>query len=133
MARKKTATESAHAKNLLARRLKEIRVEMFGERGGPEIARRLKIPGRTWYNYEMGVTVPAEVILRFIDLTSVEPTWLLSGRGEKYRSQAPRTVAAQAAGEGARTVAELLNQISDRLQEGQLVMNVSWKKSGPDG
>ena len=67
MARKKTAPERAHAKNLLAERLKEIRVEMFGEHGGPEIARRLKIPARTWYNYEMGVTVPAEVILRFID------------------------------------------------------------------
>ena len=106
---------------------------MFGEHGGPEIARRLGIPGRTWYNYEMGVTVPAEVILRFIDLTSVEPTWLLYGRGENYRPQAPRTDADQAAGDGARSVAEFLNQISERLQGGHLVIDVSWKKAKPDG
>jgi hypothetical protein len=75
MARKKTAP-----------RLKEVAVELFGNRGGPELARRLRIPVRTWSNYEMGVTIPAEVILHFIDVTSVEPKWLLSGRGEKYRS-----------------------------------------------
>jgi hypothetical protein len=56
---------------------------MFGNRGGPEVAQRLKIPARTWSNYERGVAVPAEAILRFIDLTVVEPKWLLSGRGEK--------------------------------------------------
>jgi hypothetical protein len=122
MARKKTATEREHAKNLLAGRLKEIRVEMFGEHGGPEIARRLKIPGRTWYNYEMGVTVPAEVILRFIDVTSADPRWLLFGLGDKYRTEASG-VARDHPGK------ELLNQVAERLHEGQLVINVSWKKS----
>jgi hypothetical protein len=58
---------------------------MFGEHGGPELARRLNIPARTWYNYETGVTVPAEVLLGFIDQTGTNPVWLLSGDGPKYR------------------------------------------------
>ena len=51
------------------------------------MARRLEIPVRTWYNYEGGVTVPAEVVLRIIELTSVEPVWLLHGKGPKFRQQ----------------------------------------------
>src|SRR5262245_2683050 len=44
-------------------------------------------PGRrrTWYNYEPGVTVPAEVLLRVIEETGVHPLWLLSGRETKSR------------------------------------------------
>jgi SOS-response transcriptional repressor LexA len=62
-----------------------VRVDLYGERGGSEMARRLGLPVRTWYNYEAGVTVPAEVLLRFVELTSVEPMWLLHGRGPQYR------------------------------------------------
>ena len=102
---------------------------MFGEHGGPLVAHRLGIPGRTWYNYETGVTVPAEVLLHFLELTAVEPTWLLQGRGEKYRNQRTGAVDEHPGGEGSRSVVEILNQISERLQEGQLVINVSWKKS----
>ncbi len=69
----------------LAERLGVLRLELFGDRGGPEMARRLGIPVRTWYNYEGGVTVPAEVVLKIIELTSVEPSWLLSGKGPKFR------------------------------------------------
>jgi hypothetical protein len=50
------------------------------------MARRLGIPVRTWYNYEGGVTVPAEVILKIIELTSVEASWLLHGDGPKFRT-----------------------------------------------
>jgi hypothetical protein len=32
------------------------------------------------------VTVPAEVVLKIIELTSVEPMWLLHGEGPKYRT-----------------------------------------------
>ena len=70
--------ESLRAKLALAERLATLRLELFGERGGPEMARRLGIPVRTWYNYEGGVTVPAEVVLKIIELTSVEPVWLLA-------------------------------------------------------
>ena len=85
MARRKTLPESVRAKLQLAERLTSLRSELFGERGGPEMARRLGIPVRTWYNYEGGVTVPAEVILKIIELTSVEAVWLLHGEGPKFR------------------------------------------------
>jgi len=85
MARRKTLPESVRAKLDLAERLAALRLELFGERGGPEMARRLGIPVRTWYNYEGGVTVPAEVVLKIIELTSVDPSWLLNGKGPKFR------------------------------------------------
>lgn len=85
MARRKTLPDSVRAKFALAERLSALRSELFGERGGPELARQLGLPVRTWYNYESGVTVPAEVILKIIELTNVEPIWLLHGKGPKIR------------------------------------------------
>ena len=85
VARKKTPKVRVNIKASLSRRLREIRQELFGEHGGPELARRLSLPARTWYNYETGVTVPAEVLLGFIDQTGANPLWLLSGEGMKYR------------------------------------------------
>ena len=85
MARRKTLPESVRAKLALAERLAALRSELFGDRGGPEMARRLGIPVRTWYNYEGGVTVPAEVILKIIELTSVEAGWLLHGEEPRFR------------------------------------------------
>ena len=81
MARRKTLPESVRTKLDLAERLAALRLDLYGERGGPEMARRLGIPVRTWYNYEGGVTVPAEVILKIIELTSVEPALALARRG----------------------------------------------------
>ena len=86
MARKKTSKTRVNVKASISRRLRDIRQEKFGEHGGPELARRLNLPARTWYNYETGVTVPAEVLLAFIDQTGANPVWLLSGEGSKYRS-----------------------------------------------
>jgi hypothetical protein len=77
------------AKYALAERLRALRAELYGDRGGPELSRRLGLPIRTWYNYESGVTVPAEVVLKIIELTSVEPMWLLHGQGPKFRSLRP--------------------------------------------
>jgi hypothetical protein len=85
MARRKTLPDSVRTKHSLSERLRELRSEQFGERGGPELARRLGLPVRTWYNYEAGVTIPAEVVLRIIEMTAVEPMWLLHGRGPKFR------------------------------------------------
>jgi hypothetical protein len=129
MARKKITANKALARKLLGDRLKEIRVELYGEHGGNQVARLLKIPVATWHNYETGVVVPAEVILRFIDATSVDPRWLLFGLGEKYRTQAPGAVGDHASIEGAPLVVDLLNKVSDRLEEGHLVIKVIWKKS----
>ena len=93
MARRKTLPESVRAKLALAERLAALRSELYGDRGGPEMARRLGIPVRTWYNYEGGVTVPAEVILKIIELTSVEAVWLLHGEGPKFRTARPERIA----------------------------------------
>jgi SOS-response transcriptional repressor LexA len=85
VARKKTPTVRVNVKAQISARLREVRQELFGEHGGPELARRLGLPARTWYNYETGVTVPAEVLLSFIDQTGINPLWLLAGQGPKYR------------------------------------------------
>jgi hypothetical protein len=69
----------------LAARLREVRAEFYGEHGAQFLADALGIPLRTWLNYESGVTMPAEVVLRLIVATDVNPSWLLSGRGERYR------------------------------------------------
>ena len=85
MARRKTPKLQVDINASLSRRLREIRQELFGDHGGPELARRLNVPARTWYNYETGVTIPAEVLLTFIDQTEANPVFLLSGEGPKYR------------------------------------------------
>lgn len=85
MARKKTPPLRVNVKAQISGRLREIRWELFGDHGGPELARRLNLPARTWYNYESGVTVPAEVLLLFIEQTAVNPLWLLAGEGPRYR------------------------------------------------
>ena len=68
----------------LAQRVREIRVEHFGESGVPLLAETLDLPERTWHNYESGVTIPALVILRFIEVTKANPRWLLTGTGDKF-------------------------------------------------
>ena len=84
MARKKTSKVRVDLKQMISNRLREVRQERFGEHGGPELARRLGLPARTWYNYETGVTVPAEVLLSFIDQTGTDPAWLFSGEGPRF-------------------------------------------------
>jgi len=84
VARKKTSNTRVSVKQMISGRLREIRQERFGEHGGPELARRLGLPARTWYNYETGVTVPAEVLLGFLEQTGTNPLWLFTGDGTKY-------------------------------------------------
>ena len=84
MARKKTPSIRLDVKSKISARLREVRQELYGEHGGPELARRLGLPARTWYNYETGVTVPAEVLLSFIDQTETNPLWLLTGEGHRF-------------------------------------------------
>ncbi len=68
----------------LATRLREVRVALYGEHGGPLLAEALGIPFRTLHGYETGATIPAHSILRFIELTGVHPHWLLTGRGTQF-------------------------------------------------
>ena len=67
----------------LAHRLHEVRIELYGDDGGPLLAELLGLPARTWANYESGVTIPGLVLLRFIEVTGVEPRWLLAGDGRR--------------------------------------------------
>jgi hypothetical protein len=68
---------------VLARRLREVRLEMYGEHGGPLLAEALGLSVRTWANYESGVTIPGPRLLLFIKVTGVEPHWLLTGEGQR--------------------------------------------------
>jgi hypothetical protein len=85
MARAKTPAAAVATRLALAERMTALRMELFGERGGAAMARHLGLPLRTWYNYEEGTAIPAEIILRVIEMTSVETDWLLYGKGPKYR------------------------------------------------
>ena len=48
MARKKTPKFRVRTKAELSSRLRDIRQELYGPRGGPELARQLGISPRTW-------------------------------------------------------------------------------------
>jgi hypothetical protein len=72
------------SKDLLATRIREIRLERFGNDGTATVAEAMSIPTRTWENFENGVTIPALILLQFIEITGVQPYWLLSGKGERY-------------------------------------------------
>jgi hypothetical protein len=69
----------------LASRVREIRLEIFGDDGVANLAKSINIPARTWEHFENGVTIPARILLLFIRITEVEPLWLLTGDGERYR------------------------------------------------
>jgi hypothetical protein len=68
----------------VSRRLREIRLELYGEHGGPILAQTLRIPFRRWARYEAGASMPAQDLLRFLELTGVNASWLLTGEGPKY-------------------------------------------------
>lgn len=68
----------------LSRRAREIRLELYGEGGAAVLAEAIGVPVATWLNFEAGVAVPAEVVLRFLDATAASPRWLLDGRGDRY-------------------------------------------------
>jgi hypothetical protein len=76
-------------KSNLASRIRDVRIALYGENGGPMLARALGIPFRTLHNYEAGCTIPAHSILRFITLTGVDPHWLLTGDGARFLDRDP--------------------------------------------
>jgi hypothetical protein len=78
-------------KTAVGHRLSEVRQEKYGPIGAPLLAMTLGLPLRTWLNYEAGVTIPGEVLLRFIEAARVDAHWLLTGEGPKYRAVAEST------------------------------------------
>lgn len=73
-------------KDGLSRRIREIRLELYGEHGGPLLAEAMGMPFRTWMSYEQGAGMPAQSLLRFIEVTRTDPHWLLTGQGRKFAS-----------------------------------------------
>jgi hypothetical protein len=71
---------------VLARRIREIRRDLYGESGASMLAEQLAVPARTWVNYESGIVIPATVILHFLEVTEANPGWLLTGEGDRYRT-----------------------------------------------
>ena len=74
------------ATTTLAERVQHIRRECFGDDDGIAVAKALGLPPTTWRNYEQGVAMPAPVLLAFIELTSANPLWLLTGEGDERSS-----------------------------------------------
>jgi hypothetical protein len=74
-------------KSALATRVRVIREDLYGLHGGPCLAEGLRVPFRTWVEYESGETIPALIILRFIEVTSANPHWLLTGEGNRYLTE----------------------------------------------
>jgi hypothetical protein len=66
----------------LACRIRERRKDLYGQHGLPALAEALNLPARTWLNYEQGVTMPADALLRFLEVTGTDPNWLLTGEGD---------------------------------------------------
>jgi hypothetical protein len=66
-------------------RVRLVREELFGAYGASILADALCLPSRTLLNYESGCTIPARVLLRFLEVTGTEPHWLLTGTGPRYR------------------------------------------------
>jgi hypothetical protein len=81
-----TTEYTKRLKAAVGHRLSEVRQEIFGPAGAPLLAITLGLPLRTWLNYEAGVTIPGEVLLRFIETSRIDAHWLLTGEGPKYRA-----------------------------------------------
>ena len=71
--------------DLLGSRVREIRLEKFGANGVANVSQAMNVAPRTWDHFENGVMIPACIILQFIELTGVEPRWLLTGDGDRFR------------------------------------------------
>ncbi len=68
----------------LARRLREVREELFGEGGVPLLAEALHLPPIIWMSYEAGANIPARVLLRFAEISGSSLLWLLTGDGGRF-------------------------------------------------
>jgi hypothetical protein len=73
----------------IAKRVRQIRVELLGKGGAPFLAEALGLPSKTWEMYEAGAVIPEEVMLEFIEITKANLDWLLTGEGGRYQLPPP--------------------------------------------
>ena len=71
----------------LIQRVRAVRTELYGEQGVEALAETLRIPAKTLRNYERGLTMPAALMLEFLDVTAADPHWLLTGEGKWLSSR----------------------------------------------
>jgi hypothetical protein len=76
----------------LAARIQEARAARCGE-DTAAIAEAVGVPEATWRNYESGVSIPGEYLLRFIVTAGVRPSWLLTGDGPIFQTEVHLTSA----------------------------------------
>ena len=84
-----TRTPDDQAVLQVARRLVELRLDHFGEHGGPLLAMLVGVPHREWYGYEAGRPVPLSLLRRVAEL----PT-------RNWNGSAPGTVRGENSGNG---------------------------------
>lgn len=82
-----TAGPRARIKQALAHRLRSLREELFGEHGGPQMAKLLDLPARTWYGCETGEDIPGEILVLVAERTRARYEWLLTGHGPSLRAE----------------------------------------------
>jgi hypothetical protein len=76
-----------HKRPELAPRFRVIREHLCGAYGAQFLADALDVRLETWLNYESGVTMPAHVVLKLIDIARVNPHWLLTGHGDPHEDR----------------------------------------------
>jgi helix-turn-helix protein len=82
----------------LSERFRVVCLDVFGQYGGPILARRLRVPQSTLARLEAGRPIPGVLVLKLIEATGVNPQWLLYGEGERYRQPAFRFAGDRLAG-----------------------------------
>jgi transcriptional regulator with XRE-family HTH domain len=82
-----------------------------------DFADKLGVSLRAYQNYERGErTVSKELICAFIDVLNIDPTWLLTGKGDMYRNSTTVTQPAKQGDELLDTL-ELLKRDVERAME----------------
>jgi transcriptional regulator with XRE-family HTH domain len=80
----KKSVEQGDSKSEMRDRLRAVRMQRHGAAGIPKMAQELGLSPASWTNYERGVAIPSEVIVRFLVIAHVSPVWLLNGSGVPY-------------------------------------------------
>ncbi|MDR3639252.1 MAG: hypothetical protein P4L84_35955 [Isosphaeraceae bacterium] len=84
-------SESDDSLASLGDRLRQVRIEIFGDDGIDELAEQLGMAPQTWRNFEaIGELISAAQLHEFVELTGTHPLWLLRGQGPKYRAGSSR-------------------------------------------
>jgi hypothetical protein len=85
-----TIDECRQERMQLSERLRTVRLERYGSVALAQLTREIGVGLNTWLGFEDGARMPANILLHFVELTRVEPLWLLHGLGPKYQLASSR-------------------------------------------